>query len=129
MTFPPNTPEKNVKKRFKRKANEYRFKKLVEVDDNPNIDHPSNGGMGPGDLIGIRNGEKLLIEVETHISGFFIHPKWVRKKIDVIVCNQRYKNKPEEWKREELEQKEIIVVKDESSATEKEIKEIGKGVV
>lgn len=83
------------------------FDKMIRVDYNPNIKHFSDSQLGPGDLIGIRGGGKYLIEVEYSSTNFFTHPKYIRDMIDIIMT--LWEGIPRtEWKRKELESKEII---------------------
>jgi len=109
MKFPRTSAEEKMKVRLREEPERFGFDEIIKVDKNPNIEHPSNSKLGPGDFVGIRDGEELLIEVENHLAGFFNHPEHIRDEIDVIICNRRYEKPPrEKWKEEELKRKEVI---------------------
>lgn len=86
------------------------FDDMIRVDYNPNIKHTNPcTHLGPGDLIGIRNEEKFLIEVEYYTPHFFTHPKYIRDMIDIVIVLADGEPRAE-WKRGELASKELIIL-------------------
>ena len=70
------------------------------------------GRADPGDYLGLTtDGRWVRIELETTTSGFFLHDKDIRDRIEIIVCFRRTKPRAK-WKQEELARKTIIAIED-----------------
>ena len=63
----------------------------------------------PGDYIALRENEEIIIELEGHSAGFWLHKPHIREKINMVIC---YKASSKDEKRIPMEGIELIEIYD-----------------